>query len=138
MFIAFTPTLGVQIVLALFIATLINVNRPAAAVTVWITNVATMVPIYTFNYWVGSLIFSGPPVREVYGTFADLGARLVKLEIWNLRDQFEIMLTLSSSIFIPLLIGSLIVGLAAALLTYLSALIIIRAFLRKRSKKRVL
>ncbi len=137
-FVAFTPTMGVQIFLVIFLGTILNLNRPAAILAVWITNVATMVPIYTFNYWVGSLIWEGPPVAEVYKTFGAMGSQLVKLDFWDFREQFEAMLGLSTSIVIPLLIGSLIVGIIAAAVTYLIGMSIIRTVLLKRQKKRIL
>jgi uncharacterized protein len=137
-FIAFTPTIGLQIIIVIFLGTLLNLNRPAAIIAVWITNVATMVPIYTFNYWVGSLIWEGPPVTEVYGTFAAMGAQLVTLNFWDFWEQFEFMLGLSTSIIIPLLVGSAIVGTACAALTYLLCMSIIRMALIKRQKKRLL
>ncbi len=137
-FIAFTPTIGLQIIIVIFLGTLLNLNRPAAIIAVWITNVATMVPIYTFNYWVGSLIWEGPPVTEVYKTFAAMGAQLVTLNFWDFWEQFEFMLGLSTSIIIPLLIGSLLVGIICAALTYLVCMSVIRMALKKRQKKRLL
>ena len=137
-FLAFTPTIGFQLVLAVFLATFLNLNRPAALVAVWITNVATMAPIYTFNYWVGSLFWSGPPVDEVYSTFTTIGAQLVKMDFWEFQNQFQTMLGLSSALIIPLLIGSFIVALIGAALTYLGALGIIHIMLARRQRKRIL
>lgn len=137
-FIAFTPTIGLQIIIVIFLGTLLNLNRPAAILAVWITNVATMVPIYTFNYWVGSLIWEGPPVTEVYKTFAAMGAQVMTLDFWDFWEQFEIMLGLSTSVIIPLIIGSVIVGVICAGLTYLVCMSIIRTVLIKRQKKRIL
>lgn len=137
-FIAFTPTIGVQIFLVIFLGTILNLNRPAAIIAVWITNVATMVPIYTFNYWVGSQFWEGPPVAEVYKKFAAMGSQLVTLDFWDFREQLEAMLGLSTSVIIPLLIGSFIVGIIAAAITYLFGMNIIRMVLIKRQKKRLL
>ncbi|MBT8353060.1 MAG: DUF2062 domain-containing protein [Desulfofustis sp.] len=137
MFLAFTPTIGFQLMLAVFWATVLNLNRPAAMLTVWITNVATMAPIYTFNYWVGSLFWSGPPVFEVYQTFAAIGAQLVKVDFWDFGNQFETILGLSSAMAVPLVIGSVLVGLIAAALTYLGSLAIINVLLTRRQKRQV-
>jgi len=134
-FLAFHPPIGVQLVLAVFLATVLNLNRPAAMLAVWITNVATMAPIYSFNYWVGSLFWPGPPVLEVYQTFAAIGGQLVKMDFWEIGPQFETMLGLSSTMVIPLVIGSVIVGLGAALLTYLGALAMISLLLARRQKR---
>lgn len=137
-FIAMTPTFGVQLFLVLAIATAINVNRPAAMLTVWITNVATIAPIYTFNYWVGNLFWGGPAVREVYAQFLDLAAKLVKIDIWEVMEQFRVVMALGREIIIPLVIGSVIVGLICAALVYLLSMVVIRFILVKRQRKRQL
>lgn len=134
-FIAFTPTIGFQIPLVIFIATILNLNRPAAVLSVWITNAATMAPIYAFNYWVGSLFLPGPPVSEVYDTFVKVAKELVKIDIWKLREQFSTMVALTSEIIVPLTIGSIIVGLAAAVLTYLVSITLIHTFLSRKQRK---
>ena len=66
--------------LAFFLATVLILNRPAAMLSEWITNVATMAPICTFNYWVGCLFLNGPPSSDVYQPFVSIGAELVKTE----------------------------------------------------------
>jgi uncharacterized protein (DUF2062 family) len=137
-FIAFTPTIGFQIGLVILLATAFNLNRPAAIVTVWITNVATMAPIYTFNYWVGSFIWSGPNVSEVYKAFVAITLQLMKMDIWEIKRQFSTVLSLSTEIVIPLTIGSLIVGLIASILVYLLSLSLIYTILVKRVKKQKL
>ena len=137
-FVAFTPTLGFQIVLVIFLATFLNLNRPAAILSVWITNAATMAPIYTFNYWIGSFLWSGPPVGEVYKTFVSIGMQLLKMDFWAFKEQFDTILGLSTAIVAPLLIGSTIVGFIAASLAYLTAIALIHTILKKRRRKRSL
>lgn len=137
-FVAFTPTIGVQFGIALVLATLLNVNRPASFVTIWITNVVTMAPIYTFNYWVGSLFISGPAVSEVYKVFLDLTAKLVKIEIWDMLDQFKVLMGLGREIIVPLIAGSLIVGTVVAGIIYLLSMLAIRYFLMVRARKRTM
>lgn len=136
--VAFTPTMGIQFIIVMFLATILNMNRPAAFVTIWITNVATVTPIYTFNYWVGSLFWEGPSVAEVYRTFMNLTAKLARMNLWDIIDQFKVVMSLGKDIIIPLLIGSLIVGMIAAALVYLVSLGIIRYLVIRRNRKRIL
>jgi len=137
-FVAFTPTVGVQFAIVIFLATLLNMNRAAALVTIWITNAATIAPIYTFNYWVGTLIWSGPPVREVYGTFADLAAKLLRFDVWDFFDQFRTVMDLGREVIVPLVVGSCIVGLVAAILVYVGAMLLLRYIMIRRSRRREL
>lgn len=136
--VAFTPTMGIQFFIVMFLATILNMNRPAAFVTIWITNVATVTPIYTFNYWVGSLFWEGPSVAEVYRTFMNLTTKLVRMDLWDIADQFKMVMNLGQDIIIPLLIGSFIVGMIAAVLVYLVSLGLIRYLVIRRNRKREL
>jgi len=136
-FIAFTPTIGLQIGIAIFLATLLNVNRPAALIMVWITNAATMAPIYAFNYFIGTLFWSGPPVKEVYQTFQQLALNLLKLEMWDMLEQFEAILNLGREIIIPLCFGSAVVGLVAAGIAYGISQRLLRFMIARRERRRV-
>jgi len=137
-FIAFTPTVGVQLILAFLAATFFNMNRPAAIIPVWITNPVTVAPIYTFNYWVGIKIWDGPPLTEVSGLFIDIGRTLTRLEFWDIKDQFLAILQMGKGIFIPLLFGSIAVGMVSGFLVYLCSLKLLSVFFSRRAKKRLL
>lgn len=137
-FIAFTPTVGVQIILAVVIATFFNMNRPAAMIPVWITNPITVAPIYTFNYWLGSKFWDGPPLKEVSGLFIDIGRTMARLEFWDIKEQFLAVLHMGREILIPLLLGSLIVGLISGFLVYILSLKLLSVFFSRRSNKRLL
>jgi uncharacterized protein (DUF2062 family) len=137
-FIAFTPTVGVQLILACLIATLFNMNRPAAMIPVWITNPITVAPIYTFNYWLGSKMWDGPPLSEVSGLFIDIGRTMARLEFWDIKEQFLAVLQMGKEVLIPLLFGSLAIGLVTGFITYLFFLKLLSVFFTRRSKKHLL
>lgn len=137
-FIAFTPTVGVQIILAVIVATFFNMNRPAAMIPVWITNPITVAPIYTFNYWLGSKFWEGPPLAEVSGLFIDIGKTMARLEFWNIKEQFMAILNMGKETLIPLLIGSIAIGLIAAIFVYWFSIKLLSIFFSRRAKKRIL
>ena len=137
-FIAFTPTVGVQLILAFVAATFFNMNRPAAMIPVWITNPITVAPIYTFNYWLGSTVWGGPPLSEVSGLFIDIGRTLTRLEFWNIKEQFVAVLQMGKEILIPLLLGSIAIGAVSGLLVYFFSLKLLSIFFTRRSNKRLL
>jgi uncharacterized protein (DUF2062 family) len=137
-FVAFTPTVGVQFAISIFLATLLGMNRPASLVGIWITNPATIAPVYTFNYWVGKFIWPGPPVGEVYRSFVDLAAKLLSLDVWDFFDQFRTVISLGREVIIPLMIGSCLVGIVAAVLVYVGSMLLLRYILILRSRRRVL
>jgi len=112
-FVAFTPTMGVQMLLAAAIATLLRTSRPAAMIPVWITNPITLVPIYAFTWWVGALLW---PSRAAAATtldgstplaiFADTG--------WSIAALCDA----GTAILWPMTVGGVLVGGLLALLTY--------------------
>lgn len=138
MFVAFTPTVGVQLIIAVVIATLFNVNRPAALIPVWITNPITVAPIYTFNYWLGLKFLEGPPLAEVSELFIDIGRTMALLEFWNIKEQFLAVMQMSREILLPLLLGSLIIGAVTGLLVYFGSLKLLSIFFARRAKRRLL
>ncbi|MCP3851520.1 MAG: DUF2062 domain-containing protein [Gammaproteobacteria bacterium] len=121
-FLAFTPTMGVQVVLALFFATLLNLNRPAAVVPVWITNPVTMAPIYTFNYWVGCFFLDGPPVTVVSKKLISITAEMAQLDFFAIKEQIATFFHLGREIILPLVAGSLLVGIFAGIFMYVLSL----------------
>ncbi len=61
-FVTFTPTVGFQMTLVVFLAWLLRANKVVGLPIVWITNPATMVPIYYSCYWIGRWILGQPGV----------------------------------------------------------------------------
>lgn len=59
LFVALTPTIGLQMVLAGLIAHVLKGNRAVAAGLAWVSNPLTMGPLFYFNYRVGLLFLPG-------------------------------------------------------------------------------
>ena len=97
-----------QMVAAAATSILFRVNLPIAVALVWITNPLTMPPIFYFNYLVGTwLLPDCEPIGEVHMTMEWLADSLG--EIW-----------------LPLYLGSVVVGLVLAAVGYVA----IRGFWR--------
>ena len=99
LFIGFTPTFGMQTLLAIFFAFLFRQNKIATFVGVWITNPLTAPLIYSLEYKIGRLLLGLPP----------LGV-----------DQFQCDLnwSLGAQVGMPLLLGSLVLGIPFAIIGY--------------------
>ena len=136
LFIAFTPTIGVQIVLAFFLATALNVNRPAAVLTVWITNPLTIPVIFSFNYWLGSLILEGPSVAFVSRRLFELASQLTKIDLWAITDQLSAVAELGMDIIVPLILGSIIAGAVCSILSYVILLRLLTFLFERRAKRK--
>ena len=69
--IGMTPTVGIQMTLAVIFAAISRANRLAAVALVWLSNPVTIVPIYWFDYWFGGLILK-PFINIEPLTWADI------------------------------------------------------------------
>lgn len=99
-FVGMTPTMGLHMPLAIFLAYLLRENRLAAGLGVWVTNPLTAPFIYALQYETGRLLLGlervGMPGEFSREAFAGLGLKLL----------------------LPLCLGSLIYGILCAGLAY--------------------
>ncbi len=135
-FVAFTPTIGFQTVLALALATLLNANRPISIIPTWISNPVTAAPIYAFTYYVGSFFWPGPETATVAHALREASRELKTLDFLALRRQLGVFIDLGVDIFVPMLIGGLLVGGMAAAIAYPLALRAVVALRARRSRRR--
>jgi uncharacterized protein (DUF2062 family) len=136
MIVAFTPTPGFQILLALALATLFTAKRPVAIVPTLLTNPVTTAPVYAFTYYVGSYLWPGPEVATVARALRDAAAQLTSLDFLALRAQLDVFLALGVDVFVAMWIGGLVVGSIAAAITYPIALRTVETLRARRSKRR--
>ena len=127
-FIAFTPTIGFQVLLAIVLATSLKANRRIAVATVFITNPLTLAPIYAVTYGVGKLFMDGPSVYEAYTELMTLVRQLAALHWYDLIGAFAGFLELGRELLLPMTIGGLIVGALLGLTTYFSMLRLVAGF----------
>lgn len=125
MFVTFTPTIGFQMALVLLLAWLFGANKLVGVPLVWLSNPATLVPIYYPCYYVGRKIlglegvdaawwkkFSNPP----------LGWKPRVSHFW------EMFMDVAA----PLWLGCLVVGSVLGVLTYYISLFAIRNYRMRR------
>jgi uncharacterized protein (DUF2062 family) len=66
-FVAFTPTIGIQMAIAGICAFLMRVNIPSAILMVWISNPVTAIPIYSMEIKVGFMVLgNGEGFRQIH------------------------------------------------------------------------
>lgn len=128
LFVALTPTVGVQIAIILMLAAIprVRFNIPVALAMIWISNPFTTIPLYYGMYWIGILLLGQQLIsfsmfkqklrtvieatKEVEGFFESLWV--------GVKGFFDIGLDLA----IPMWIGGVVLGIVcsvpAACLTY--------------------
>lgn len=115
-FLAFSPLLGLHTILAFCFSFLFGLNRVAMLVGVFVNNPWTLVPIYGAGTWLGGL-FVGFPSRSSLPSF-ELSA-IISSSFWlRLAEQWPILE--------PMVLGSFILSVLAAILAYMAALHMIR------------
>lgn len=115
-FIGMTPTMGIQIPLALMIAMLAKRHKIAALSGIFITNPLTVIPIYTLNFKVGKILLSTP-----------------NLAMPNFRSITEIF-ALGRDLVVTLCVGSILVGIISGIFAYFFVRIFYKIYRSPRKK----
>ncbi|MCO6457462.1 MAG: DUF2062 domain-containing protein [Pirellulaceae bacterium] len=127
MFITFTPTIGFQMALVVFFTWLFRANKLVGLPLVWISNPATIVPIYYGCYVVGRLLLGSEPVAEDWEWWAQLPYPPAG---WWPKVSFYWERFLQ--ILPQLCLGGVVVGLVAAIPTYYATYYGVRAYRLRR------
>lgn len=99
-FIGMTPTFGVQMIIAIFVAILLRENKVAAAIGVWVTNPLTAPFIYTLGYETGRLLLGMDRLHLI----REFNYQALKSFGWDL--------------FLPLTVGGFVLGILCGVITY--------------------
>ncbi|MCX7704228.1 MAG: DUF2062 domain-containing protein [Planctomycetota bacterium] len=129
-FIGMTPTVGIQMTVAVLVATLLRGNRLAAVAMVWISNPLTIVPIYWIDYVVGALILRVPLLK-----WADI-AKVVDLKSSGMFEQFWEFIKNLASLTVDALpamfLGGAVLGVLLAIPAYYITLKMGRRYKKQR------
>lgn len=118
-FVAWTPTFGFQTLIALIAAALARGNKAAVIPMVWVTNPLTNPVIYGFSYFVGHFLRTGElhldPVMKAKAL--TVMKETLILDIWHVSFWSRLW-DITKHIGFELWIGSCVVGLVVAAITY--------------------
>jgi uncharacterized protein (DUF2062 family) len=127
-FVAWTPTIGLQMVVVLVLATMLGANRVVGLPFVWITNPFTIFFIYYPNYRVGHFVLSlfgersrlsAERIRELLSHFPGMGEMLSHLFDWEKWKELGQLLLFLMSDYVDLWVGSLLMGMVMGALSYI-------------------
>jgi uncharacterized protein (DUF2062 family) len=111
MFVAFTPTVGFQMLLVVFLAWLFRANKAIGLPIVWISNPATIIPIFSACYVIGRVLLQHEPIGV--GWWQTLA--VPPIGWW---PKIEFYWSRLMEIAGPLWVGSLFVAAVLAYVTY--------------------
>jgi uncharacterized protein (DUF2062 family) len=104
------PLFGLQMIIAVVLATLFRGNKIAAASATWISNPLTSVPIFLFNFKVGKFLLNS--------VFDSPSETTIKFNWQSWQSLFSEGL----EVIITLFFGCFVVGLIASFLVYFLSL----------------
>lgn len=118
-FVSFSPFLGIHTGLSLALAFVFRLNRVAILIGTWVNNPWTIAPVYTAGTLLGCALLGVSPTS--------LGA-----VDWSLhgREFYDALLEGFRPLLVPFLVGNLLLGAAAALVTYV---VLLRVLRRRRT-----
>lgn len=109
LFIAWTPTVGIHMILVVAAAMLLRANKLAGLVAVYVSNPLTMLPMYWIEYWLGALVL------EQRFTYDEM-RRALDYSGW---DGFKSAIwTLCVELAGPMWLGGLVLAIASAVPGY--------------------
>lgn len=126
-FVAMTPTIGLQMALVLLILLVVPGNKLVGLPMVWVTNPATAVPIYTFNYWLGAHLTGQTPLHNIAGQWRSvvnktpgLGGLFTSPGEWfaNFGNWLGLLWGAMKDVMVPLWVGSIVTAIVAGVAAY--------------------
>ena len=114
-FVALTPTVGFQMIIAAVLAKLLRANWVVAAPMAWITNPATAPPYFYGTYRIGAMMMR---FEEDYSVFDKIKEIAEKATHGHMLTFFQEMFKLTGDILMPLWLGSIMIAMIAGLGTY--------------------
>jgi len=108
-----------QMIFAAITAIIFRAHLPLSVVLVWITNPLTITPIFYFNYLVGTYLLGHESA-----------------EAFHFELSLEWMMTTLGDLWLPLFLGSFVVGIVLGIIGYLTINLIWRLQVLKSWKNR--
>ena len=118
-FVGFTPTIGFQMIIVVFLAWLLRANKAVGVPLVWISNPVTFIPLYFPSYWLGCKMMGMEGTLSEFETLKDS----LLADDLGLRDRAAQLWELGLDIMAPLWLGSMVVATIFGVATYLITLL---------------
>ena len=141
LFTAWTPLIGLHMLIALLLSILFKANKFLSITFVWVSNIFTFVPIYLPAYLLGRAITSlfgysnNASKDEVMDMLTKLSSFRVFIDIWS-AEFWQQLAQLFIKIGFPLFVGSIILGLLIANIAYFTTYRLISWYRKKNPRRR--
>lgn len=118
MFITFTPTVGIQVLIVLILSMVVRFNRFAAIVLIYLSNPVTIIPIYYADYVIGLFVQgeSGLSLEEFGLRWDQSVSTAGEVGFWGATQV--LFKSLGTDVIIPMFIGGGVLGGFVGVVTY--------------------
>ena len=118
MFITFTPTVGIQVLIVLILSMVVRFNRFAAIVLIYLSNPVTIIPIYYADYVIGLFVQgeSGLSLEEFVLLWDQSVITAGEVGFWGATQV--LFKSLGTDVIIPMSIGGGVLGGFVGVVTY--------------------
>ena len=118
MFITFTPTVGIQVLIVLILSMVVRFNRFAAIVLIYLSNPVTIIPIYYADYVIGLFVQgeSGLSLEEFVLLWDQSVSTAGEVGFWGATQV--LFKSLGTDVIIPMFIGGGVLGGFVGVVTY--------------------
>lgn len=131
-FVTFTPLIGFQMVLSVFLAWLLRANKVVGVPIVWISNPVTLVPIYYPCYVIGCKLLGMPVVSDKWDEISSSWDTLRADATTRWIDKVQFWWNILVDSIGPLSIGCLVAASVSGILSYYISLFFIRSYRLRR------
>ncbi|MCC8191133.1 MAG: DUF2062 domain-containing protein [Planctomycetes bacterium] len=143
-FVGWLPIVGIQMAVAVVLCALLKANQVVPIFPIWLTNPVTLVPIFSFNYWVGWLLVGGPPLSDLAEVLKRMLAvpvpteEMGRLAAWwaGIRLGIGELLSMGWDMQLPLWLGCILVGLSLAIPAYYLSYRFVESFREAVARKK--
>ncbi|MEM1022667.1 MAG: DUF2062 domain-containing protein [Myxococcota bacterium] len=118
-----TPTIGIQVVLYLAVASVVGANRISGILPIWLSNPVTAVPLYYSEWQIGRLLVTGSfgTAAESWGVISTAIQPAAGQSWWSRILELDLYVKLFDamvSLGVELWVGSVLVGVAVGGIGY--------------------
>lgn len=122
-FIGATPTIGIQVLLYVIVASLVGANRVSGILPIWLSNPVTAIPLYYAEWYVGRFLLTGATSMrdEKWAAIADAIMPRDGTSWWDRFFELDLWITLFQSFVAmgkELWLGAVVAGVLAGALGY--------------------
>lgn len=133
--IGMTPLLGVHLPLALLLAWMLRASRLATLPGVFITNVFTAIPIYTFTYKLGNHLLPDIPEIDIRPVLREMLRNVEQHDWYAFQEILKTLAHISGDSLAAMFIGGFIVAAILSVPVWFITLRIVRRWRERRTRR---